>query len=64
MPSCSPPRYGFVLATNFGVPARDAIGVVPAERDYPVLFLTGYVTEQIEKECVEMLRLALEDLRL
>jgi hypothetical protein len=46
-------RYGFFLTTNFGVPAGEAIAVVPAERDYPVLFLTGFVTEQIERECVE-----------
>jgi len=46
-------RYGFVLTTNFGIPAEDAIAVVPAERDYPVLFLTGHVTDRIEKECVE-----------
>lgn len=26
---------------------------MPAERGYPVLFLTGHVTEKIEKECVE-----------
>lgn len=46
-------RYSFVLTTNFGVPAGEAIAVVPAERDFPVLFLTGHVTDRIEKECAE-----------
>lgn len=46
-------RYDFVLTTNFGVPAGQAIAIVPAERDYPVLFLTGFVTDQIAQECVE-----------
>lgn len=32
--------YGLFLATNFGVSPWDALAVVPAERDYPVLFLT------------------------
>lgn len=41
--------YGLFLATNFGVSPWDALAVVPAERDYPVLFLTGHVTEKIEK---------------
>jgi len=46
-------RYGLFLATNFGVRPWEALAVVPAQRDYPVLFLTGHVTDRIEKECVE-----------
>ncbi len=46
-------RYGLFLATNFGVSPWEALAAVPKERDYPVLFLTGHLTREIEQECAE-----------
>jgi hypothetical protein len=34
-----------------------ALAAIPAARDYPVLFLTGHVTDRIEKVCVEKARI-------
>jgi hypothetical protein len=46
-------RYGLVLVTNFGIRPDEALVAIPARRDYPVLFLTGCITDRIEKACVE-----------
>lgn len=44
--------YGLVIVTNYDIPAVEALAAVPAGRDCPVLFLTGHVSERVEKQCV------------
>jgi hypothetical protein len=46
-------RYRLFIATNFGVNPRDALAVIPRDRDYPVLFLTGSYNEDIADACAE-----------
>jgi hypothetical protein len=46
-------RYGLVLVTNFGVRPDDALAVIPPTRDYPVLFLTGDVSDRVQQTCRE-----------
>ncbi len=46
-------RYGLFLATNFGVSPWEALAAVPADRDYPALFLTGHLTSEMEQECAD-----------
>lgn len=44
-------RYALVVLTNWGVVPRAAVDVVPADRQYPVIFLTGFRDQEIEHEC-------------
>jgi hypothetical protein len=46
-------RYSLVLVTNFGVSASDAVSLIPAERDYAVLYLTGHIDDQIATACAD-----------
>jgi hypothetical protein len=43
--------YSLVIVTNFGVSPWEAVRVVPEHRDYPVLFLTGHVHDDIRAAC-------------
>jgi hypothetical protein len=43
--------YSLVIVTNFGVSPWEAVRVVPEHRDYPVLFLTGHVDDDIRAAC-------------
>jgi hypothetical protein len=44
-------RYGLVIVTNFGESPWEAIDVVPAERDWPALFLSGHWDKELEAIC-------------
>jgi hypothetical protein len=44
-------RYALVLITNFGVGPFHAVEVIPADRDYAVLFLTGYMDARLASLC-------------
>jgi CheY-like chemotaxis protein len=44
-------RYPLVIVTNFGLSPLQAVEAVPAERDFPVLFLTGYVDDDLARQC-------------
>jgi hypothetical protein len=46
-------RYGLVLVTNFGISAHDAVSLIPADRDYAVLYLTGHINDRIAAACTE-----------
>jgi hypothetical protein len=43
--------FSLVIVTNFGVSPWDAVAIIPEERDYPVLFLTGHFDSEIESAC-------------
>ncbi len=45
-------RYALVIMTNFGIPPLVALSVVLERRDYPVLFLTGYMDEAVKDICL------------
>jgi hypothetical protein len=49
-------RYHLVIATNFGVPPWLSIDVIPIERSYEAMFVSGYWDDAIRREC-EKLRL-------
>ena len=40
-----------MLITNFGVSPWGAVSVIPVDRDYPVLFLSGFVEDAIVRVC-------------
>jgi hypothetical protein len=44
-------RYGLVVITNFGLSPRAAVDMVPETRGYPVLFFTGFMDAELEREC-------------
>jgi CheY-like chemotaxis protein len=44
-------RYDLVVVTNFGISPWAAVRIIPARRDYPVLFVTGYLDAGLEQEC-------------
>jgi CheY-like chemotaxis protein len=44
-------RYALVIVTNFGIGPSDAVSAIPEGRDYPALFLTGYLDESVEATC-------------
>lgn len=44
-------HYALVLVTNFGVGPFQAVEIIPADRDYTVLFLTGYLDARLDEEC-------------
>ena len=44
-------RYRLVIATNGGIPPLLTLEAIPAERDYPVLFLTGHWDAAVEAVC-------------
>jgi hypothetical protein len=44
-------HYALVLITNFDVGPFQAIEIVEADRDYTVLFLTGYMDDRLREEC-------------
>ena len=41
-----------MVITNFGVGPWQAVAAIPAKRDYPAMFLSGYVDAAIEKDCM------------
>ncbi len=43
--------FGLVILTNFGVGPLHAVEIIPKRRDYPVLFLTGWMSDEIEAVC-------------
>lgn len=43
--------FGLAILTNFGIPPREALSVVPERRDYAVLFLTGYMDKTVQDIC-------------
>ena len=44
-------QYSLVIVTNLGLPPWLALDAIETKRDYPVLFLTGYVDAVIESIC-------------
>lgn len=44
-------RYGLVIVTNLGIPPWLAIDVVPEDRSYEAMFISGYWDDQITREC-------------
>ncbi len=44
-------RFALVVIMNFGVGPWQAFAAIPAKRDYPAMFLSGYVDAAIEKDC-------------
>jgi hypothetical protein len=44
-------RYALVVITNFGIGPFHAVEVIPADRDYPALFLTGYMDDWLSAFC-------------
>jgi DNA-binding response OmpR family regulator len=44
-------RYALVIITNFGLSPWDAAAVIPETRDYPVLFLTSLMDENLQCVC-------------
>src|SRR5438552_1001208 len=44
-------QYSLVIVTNLGLPPWLALDAIETKRDYPVLFLTGYVDPVIESIC-------------
>jgi CheY-like chemotaxis protein len=44
-------RYDLVVITNFGIAPWAAVRIIPGRRDYPVLFMTGYLDAGLEREC-------------
>ena len=44
-------QYSLVIVTNLGLPPWLALDAIETQRDYPVLFLTGYVDPVIESIC-------------
>ena len=43
--------FPLVIVTNFGVRPWQAIDCVPAERGFPVLFLTGHLDRRLARDC-------------
>ena len=43
--------FSLVIVTNFGVRPWQAIDCVPAERAFPVLFLTGHLDARLAHDC-------------
>jgi len=43
--------FPLVIVTNFGVRPWQAIDCVPAERGFPVLFLTGHLDGRLARDC-------------
>lgn len=46
-------RYSLVIITNLGLPPWLALEAIEAERDFPVLFLSGHVDAGIESICLQ-----------
>ncbi len=44
-------NFPLVIVTNFGVRPWQAIDCVPAERGFPVLFLTGHLDGRLARHC-------------
>ena len=42
-----------MILTNFGLAPTQALSAIPKERDYPALFLTGYIDAAIAAECLQ-----------
>jgi len=45
--------YALFIATNFGVSPWEALSVIPTDRCYPVLFVSGHWDREIEAICRE-----------
>lgn len=45
--------YALFIATNFGVSPWEALSVIPTDRSYPVLFVSGHWDQEIEAVCRE-----------
>ena len=43
--------FPLVIVTNFGVGPWQAVDCVPAERGFPVLFLTGHLDQRLARDC-------------
>ncbi len=43
--------FPLVIVTNFGLGPWQAIECVPAERGFPVLFLTGHLDGRLARDC-------------
>lgn len=46
-------HYVLVIVTNFGVRPFEAVEIIPAERDYTVMFLTGHMDDRLREQCRE-----------
>ncbi len=44
-------RYGLVIVTNLGIPPSLAIDVVPEDRSYEAMFISGHWDDEITREC-------------
>jgi hypothetical protein len=44
-------RYGLVIVTNLGESPWEAIEVIPEERDWPALFISGHWEPELESIC-------------
>jgi prepilin signal peptidase PulO-like enzyme (type II secretory pathway) len=44
-------RYGLVIATNLGIPPRLSIDVIPIDRTYEAMFISGHWDDELVREC-------------
>ena len=43
--------YRLVIVTNLGVPPHDAVSVIPPDHSYPVIFISGWFSDDLRREC-------------
>jgi prepilin signal peptidase PulO-like enzyme (type II secretory pathway) len=44
-------RYGLVIATNLGIPPRLSIDVIPIDRTFEAMFISGHWDDDLVREC-------------